>query len=82
MEVSQQPCCHHRTTTARGGIRSDKLSLLDALEQANFLEVVKATIAVVFLVDDLTQQLDGRLGTIRLRHGHVQIVDEKQESLA
>ena len=57
VEMAEQACRHHGAAAARGGVGGDELRLLHALEEADFLEVVEAAVAVVFHVDDLPQRL-------------------------
>ena len=67
---------------ARWSVGGHELRILHSLEETNLLEVVEAAVAVILSIDDLPQQLNRRLRPVGLSHRHVEVVDEKEESLA
>ena len=70
VEVAEQARRDHGAAAAGGGVGGDELRLLHALEEADFLEVVEAAVAVVFHVDDLAQQLSSHPRTLARTHAH------------
>ena len=52
------------------------------LEEPDFLQVIEAAVSIVLLIDYLAEELDRWLCSVRLSHGHIQIIHEKKEGLA